>query len=56
MLEWALTFLLIALISGLLGFTVPENDAAKVCFLIFLILFIVCLCMGRKPYNPEDDE
>lgn len=51
MLSWALTFLLIALLAGALGFGVVAGTAAmiaRVCFLIFLVLFVVALIKGRR--------
>ncbi len=51
MLSYAITFLIIALIAGILGFGVIAGTAAmiaKVCFVIFLVLFIVSLFSGRK--------
>lgn len=51
MLSWALTFLVIALIAGVLGFGVIAGTAAtiaKVCFFVFLVLFVVGLIMGRR--------
>ena len=51
MLSWALTFLVIALIAGVLGFGVIAGTAAtiaKICFFVFLVLFIVGLVMGRR--------
>jgi uncharacterized membrane protein YtjA (UPF0391 family) len=51
MLGYALTFLLIAIIAGALGFGVIAGTAAtiaKVFFVIFLILFIAALLRGRK--------
>jgi len=51
MLSWALTFLVIALIAGVLGFGVVAGTAAwvaKACFLVFIILFIVSLISGRR--------
>ena len=50
MLSWALTFLVIALIAGALGFGVIAGTAAeiaKILFFLFLILFIVSLIFGR---------
>ena len=44
MLSWALIFLIVALIAGLLGFGVVAGTAAwiaKACFLIFLVLFVI---------------
>ena len=56
MLGWALTFLVIALIAGALGFTgvyVAAAGIAKLLFLIFLVLFVISLVMhmvrGRGP-------
>ncbi|MCC7335055.1 MAG: DUF1328 domain-containing protein [Pirellulaceae bacterium] len=51
MLGWALTFLVIALIAGVLGFGVIAGTAAsvaKVLFFVFLVLFIIGLVMGRR--------
>jgi uncharacterized membrane protein YtjA (UPF0391 family) len=52
MLGSALTFLVIALIAGALGFIVVAGTAAwmaKVLFVVFLVLFIVSLISGRSP-------
>lgn len=56
MLGWALTFLVVALIAGVLGFTTVAGTAigvAKILFYIFLVLFVVSLIMsfvrGRGP-------
>jgi uncharacterized membrane protein YtjA (UPF0391 family) len=52
MLSWAVTFLVIALIAGILGFTTVAGTAfglAKILFVVFLILFVVTLLMGRRP-------
>ncbi|MEW6389205.1 MAG: DUF1328 domain-containing protein [Pseudomonadota bacterium] len=46
MLNWALTFLVIALIAALLGFTSIAGAAmgiAKILFYVFLVLFLVSL-------------
>ncbi|MEO6054272.1 MAG: DUF1328 domain-containing protein, partial [Chthoniobacterales bacterium] len=51
MLSWAITFLIIALIAGALGFTAILGAAAwmaKVLFIVFLILFIVSLITWRR--------
>lgn len=50
MLSWALTFLVIALIAGVLGFGVVAGTAAsiaKILFVVFLVLFLIGLVMGR---------
>jgi uncharacterized membrane protein YtjA (UPF0391 family) len=49
MLNWALTFFVVALIAALLGFTDIASAAAgvaKVLFYIFLVLFLVSLVFG----------
>ncbi len=46
MLNYAITFLIIALIAGILGFGVVAGTAAliaKWCFLFFIILFLLSL-------------
>jgi len=51
MLNWAILFLIIALVAGVLGFGVVAGTAAwiaKVLFVVFLILFIVSLISGRR--------
>ena len=50
MLGLALTFLIIAIIAGILGFGFIAGTAAliaKVLFIIFLISFVVSLIFGR---------
>lgn len=52
MLSWALVFLVVAVLAGLLGFGVVAGTAAgiaKILFFLFLILFVVSLLMGRRP-------
>ncbi len=51
MLSYAITFLIIALIAGILGFGVIAGTAAliaKVCFVLFLVLFLISFIRGRK--------
>ena len=51
MLNYALSFLLIAIVAGILGFGVVAGTAAyiaKALFVIFLVLFIASLFRGRK--------
>lgn len=46
MLRWALGFLVLALIAGVLGFTGLAGDSmyiAKILFFLFLVVFIVGL-------------
>ncbi len=50
MLGWALTFLIAALIAGALGFgSIPAAPvlAAKIIFVVFLILFIIAIVMHK---------
>ena len=49
MLGWALTFLVVALVAGVLGFTTIAGAAiaiAKLVFYVFLILFVVSLVLN----------
>jgi uncharacterized membrane protein YtjA (UPF0391 family) len=51
MLGWAITFLVIALISALFGFGVIAGvsiEAARICFFVFVVLFVVSLIAGRR--------
>ncbi len=51
MLRWAIAFAVIALIAGGLGFYGLEQtsaDIAKFLALLFLILFVVALAVGRS--------
>lgn len=50
MLSYTVLFVVIAIIAGILGFGVIAGTAAliaKVCFFIFLVLFVVSLLRGR---------
>ena len=51
MLNWAVTFFVIAIIAAVLGFTNIAGsaiDIAKILFLIFLVLAIVSFIFGRR--------
>ncbi len=51
MLSYTLTFILIALIAGILGFGVIAGTAAtiaKICFVFFLVLFLASLLRGKQ--------
>lgn len=51
MLQWAVVFLVVALISGLLGFGVVAGvslEFARIAFFLFLILFLVSLLFGGR--------
>ena len=52
MLSWSITFLVIGLIAGVLGFSGIAGTAthiAWILFVVFLVLFVVSLVMGRRP-------
>jgi len=51
MLRWAILFAIIALVAGALGFCGLEStaaDIAKFFALIFVVLFVVALIVGRS--------
>ena len=51
MLTYALIFLVVAIIAGVLGFGTLSGTAAliaKVLVLVFLVLFVVSLLRGKK--------
>ena len=52
MLRYAVIFLIIALLAGVLGFGVVAGTAAMIArglFVIFLVLFLFSLLGGKKP-------
>jgi uncharacterized membrane protein YtjA (UPF0391 family) len=51
MLNWAVTFFIIAIIAAVLGFTRIAGsaiDIAKILFFIFLVLAVVSFLFGRR--------
>ena len=51
MLHYTITFLVIALIAGALGFGLVGGmayTAAKICFFVFLVLAVVAVINGRR--------
>jgi uncharacterized membrane protein YtjA (UPF0391 family) len=51
MLGWAVTFLIIALLAALLGFSGIAGTAvglAKILFAVFLVLFLISVIFGRR--------
>lgn len=49
MLRWTITFVIIAIIAGILGFgeiAGASAGIAKICFFIFLVLFVISLFKG----------
>lgn len=55
MLQWALIFLVVALIAGAMGFggiAIISVDIARILFFIFLVLFVVSLIAGLLRGRP----
>jgi len=55
MLRWAITFAIIAIIAAALGFgglSSTSADIAKFFALIFVVLFVIALVMGRSVAGP----
>ncbi len=51
MLNYAIIFLIIAILAGVLGFGVVAGTAAliaKICFVVFLVLFLFSLLGGSR--------
>jgi uncharacterized membrane protein YtjA (UPF0391 family) len=51
MLGYTITFLIISVIAGILGFGVIAGTAAliaKICFILFLVLFVGTLLLGKR--------
>jgi len=51
MIRWAITFAILALIAGVLGFGNLAGgfaDIAKILLFVFLVLFVISLIMGRR--------
>ena len=51
MLQWTFTFLVIALIAAMFGFTgiyVAAAGIAKILFFVFLVLFVLSLVAGTS--------
>lgn len=51
MLRWAIAFAIVALIAGALGFyglSDTAADIAKFLALVFLVLFVIALIVGRS--------
>ena len=58
MLGYAITFLIIALVAALLGFTgiaIISVEIARILFIVFIVLFLVSLIFGmRMRRRPPD--
>lgn len=54
LLKWALVFLVVSIIAGLLGFTgvsIISADIARTLFYIFLAIFFVLLVLGLTVFR-----
>lgn len=55
MLRWAIVFVILALVAGVLGFGGLAGDfayIAKILLFVFLVLFVVSLIFGRGGGGP----
>jgi uncharacterized membrane protein YtjA (UPF0391 family) len=55
MLRWAILFLIVAIIAGVFGFggiAAAATDIARLLFVVFLVLFVIALFMGRRGTSP----
>ena len=55
MLGWAVTFLIIALIAAVLGFSGIAAGATNIAYFLavaFLVLFVISLIVGRRAAPP----
>jgi uncharacterized membrane protein YtjA (UPF0391 family) len=58
MLHWALTFLVVALIAGVLGFggiASTSIEIAQILFVVFLVLFLVARCRACLARQGAED-
>ena len=57
MLNWTVTFLLVAIVAGAFGFggiAAEATGVARILFLLFLVLFVFSFITGRKTLPPLD--
>jgi uncharacterized membrane protein YtjA (UPF0391 family) len=55
MLRWAILFLIVAIIAGVFGFggiAAAATDIARLLFVVFLVLFVIALFLGRRSTSP----
>jgi len=55
MLSWTVSFFVLAIIAGVLGFTTIAGTAmeiAKILFFVFLVLFVISLVLPRGSRLP----
>lgn len=56
MLNWSLTFLVIAIVAAIFGFggiAAEATGIARILFLLFIVLFVVSFLTGRKTLPPS---
>ena len=56
MLRWTITFFILAIVAGLLGFGLIANltfAIAKILFYIFVALFILSLVFGKRTFKSK---
>lgn len=54
MLRWSVTFFILAIIAGIFGFggiAAGLVSIAKFLFVLFLVLFVASLLLGKRLYN-----
>jgi uncharacterized membrane protein YtjA (UPF0391 family) len=54
MIGWAITFLVIALVAAMIGFSAVGGALvaiAKILFFVFLVLFVVSLFVSNGPWD-----
>ena len=55
MLNWAITFLVVALIAAIFGFGILAGTAmeiARIIFFVFIVLFVISFFTGRRTPSP----
>ncbi len=55
MLNWSLTFLVVAIIAAVFGFggiAAEATGIARILFFLFIILFVISFLTGRKTLPP----
>ncbi len=55
MLRWAILFLIVAIIAGVFGFggiSAAATDISRLLFVVFLVLFVITLFVGRRGTAP----
>jgi uncharacterized membrane protein YtjA (UPF0391 family) len=55
MLRWAILFLIVAIIAAVFGFggiAAAATDIARFLFVVFMVLFVIALFVGRRSTSP----